>query len=149
VAATEFAAQILSIALTAIGTTLLVREVDKAHRVEAMSHETDAEKELLALYQTDLREFWIRAAMRSANYDRATADQMATDLGEDAIRAGVAEYSELYERSLPAGLQRWYELTVPAVLKRRHRDLWAGFWFLIAGLGLQLAIAAGHFVGYW
>lgn len=35
----EFALQALPIVLAAIGTTLLVREVDKAHKVEEISHE--------------------------------------------------------------------------------------------------------------
>lgn len=87
--------------------------------------------------------------MRSSNYDRATAERMATDLGEAAIQAGVAQYyGQFYQQTLPQAVQRWYELTVPAVLKKRHRELWIGFWLLGAGYGVQFAVAAGKLIGY-
>ncbi len=146
----DYVLQSLSILLAVVGTSLLVREVGKAHKVEEIGHEMNVARELLALHATDIREFWIRSAMRSSSHSRATAERMAADLGTPAIEAGVAQsYGQLYEQDLPRAVDRWHDLTVPAVLMKRRRDLWAGFWLLIAGLGLQFVVATGTFFWSW
>jgi hypothetical protein len=144
----DFALEALAIVLAALGTTFLVREVNKAHGVEEVSHEMVASKDLVALYQTDLREFWIRSAMRSFNRDREAVERMATVLSNADIQTAAAQYGQFYQHALPKAARVWDELTVPAVLKKRHRDLWIGFWLLIGGLGVQFAVAVGKLAGY-
>lgn len=137
----EFASSAIPIVLAALGTWFLVREVDHAHDFEEMSREMADVKELLVLYKTNSREFWIRSAMRSFNCDRTTAGKMAQDMSDELIQKGIADYKQFYDQKVEKSVLRWYGSTVPAQLKRRRRFLWTGFALIILGAVTQLLVA--------
>ena len=92
----EYASSAAPVVFGALGTWFLVREVDYAHQFEEMSREMAEIKELLLLYQTNIREFWIRSAMRSFKRDRSKTEKMAQNLSDADIQKATADYKQMW-----------------------------------------------------
>lgn len=129
---------VLPVVLSAVGTWFVVREVSLGHRFETIHREMTVLKEMMNLYRTDLREFWIVSAMDSFNWDRAKAEVVGELLSDEEIRKAVDQRAkELYERDVSEALRRWQKQTAPATLRLRKRWLWVGFWCLMAAAFIQ------------
>lgn len=119
---------VLPIVLSAAGAWFLVREVSKAHEFEAIDREMTILKEMMELYRSNLREFWIVSAMESFNWDRSKAESAGGMLSDDDIRKTTEQHAKnLLERNVPDALTRWKKSTAPATLRWRKRKLWIGF----------------------
>ncbi|HET8711354.1 MAG TPA: hypothetical protein VFM32_08260 [Spongiibacteraceae bacterium] len=124
--------------LGALGTWLLVREVDRAHKYEKLSHELREPEMLLILFQTNLREFWIRSAMISFKCDRSTAEEMSKKIGDDLLITAAKDYKDFWERDLAKNLDIWHEKYTPFVFRRRRQLLWTGFVLLMFSATFQI-----------
>ena len=137
----QYGATVVPVLLSALGTWFLVREVNYAHTFEELSREMAEVSDLVSLFNTDLREFWIRSAMISFKCQRQRAEEMAKSLSDEAIEEACLAYKNLYEVQGTKSIDRWYNETVKAQLKRRRTFLWLGFWLLMAGAALSIVLA--------
>lgn len=92
-----------AIVLGVLGTVFLVREVSKAHEFEKLSRDMATVKEMMALFKSDIKEFYVVSAMETFNKSRESMETLADSLGEDAIRKTAEERSRTEER---AGIYR-------------------------------------------
>jgi len=143
----EYASSAAPVVFGALGTWFLVREVDYAHQFEEMSREMAEIKELLLLYQTNIREFWIRSAMRSFKRDRSKTEKMAQNLSDADIQKATADYKQMWEKDAQKSMDRWYGSTVQAQLRFRRRLLWTGFALLMLGAAIQFFAETSKWFG--
>lgn len=128
-----------AIVLGVLGTVFLVREVSKAHEFEKLSRDMATVKEMMALFKSDIKEFYVVSAMETFNKSRESMETLADSLGEDAIRKTAEEDPVL--KSAPESIARWEHYTSPAQLLRRKRLLWTGFVFLMGAAAIQVIAA--------
>lgn len=136
----EYSSSVAPVMLGALGTLFLVREVNYAHAFEELSREMADLREMVSLFSTDVREFWIRSAMVSFKCKRKHAEEMAKSLSNEDIEKAALKYKNLYEERGANSIDRWYNETVKTQLKHRRRLLWLGFGLIMAGSALQILL---------
>ena len=143
----EFVIAVLPLALGAIGTILVSREVLKGHRFEELSHDLEEIRELQEVYALNPREYLIRHWMFGWDVDRATATERvdvndATEIQEIADEAYTA-----MDQQAASTLANWRTRGRRSAMRNRRQLLITGAAALLASFLIPFLAEAAKYLG--